>query len=67
MTLALLATAPTLVLPGLAAPVWAVAVAQVLYGAGMASAVTLWSTALQQHVPPHALPRVPAYDWLGGH
>ncbi|HEV8648685.1 MAG TPA: hypothetical protein VG276_04610 [Actinomycetes bacterium] len=31
----------------------------------MAFAVTLWFTALQQHVPPHVLSRVSAYDWLG--
>jgi MFS family permease len=24
-----------------------------------------WSTAMQQHVPPHALSRVSSYDWLG--
>ncbi len=24
-----------------------------------------WFTAMQQHVPPHALSRVSSYDWLG--
>jgi hypothetical protein len=26
---------------------------------------TLWETTLQQHIPPEALSRVSAYDWLG--
>lgn len=61
--------APVLGLPvALAAPpvalVWLIVTAFV---AGIAIDVfsVLWDTALQQHVPPEALSRVSAYDWLG--
>jgi predicted MFS family arabinose efflux permease len=34
-------------------------------GIGFAFFGVLWETALAQHVPPHALSRVTAYDWMG--
>lgn len=36
-----------------------------LAGVGFGLFGVLWETALAQHVPPHALSRVTAYDWMG--
>jgi predicted MFS family arabinose efflux permease len=47
------------------APAAAIAAAAAVSGAGLAVCDTLWSTALQQHVPAAVLSRVSAYDWLG--
>jgi hypothetical protein len=47
------------------APVGAIAAAAAVSGAGFAVSDTLWSTTLQKQVPPAALSRVSAYDWLG--
>ena len=37
------------------------------FGAGLAFALfeIWWETALVRHIPPHALSRVSAYDWMG--
>jgi MFS family permease len=37
----------------------------VTMGVGFALFGVLWETALAQHIPPHALSRVTAYDWMG--
>jgi hypothetical protein len=42
-----------------------VAGAAALAGAGLMVANALFETAMQQHVPSHALARVSSYDWLG--
>jgi MFS family permease len=60
-----IAVAPALVLLGVAAPAEAIVASMIPAGAALALAQTLWSTALQQHVPEHALSRVSSYDWIG--
>jgi MFS family permease len=56
---------PALVLLGIAAPTALIVGAMVPAGTSLALAQTLWSTALQQNVPEHALSRVSSYDWVG--
>lgn len=60
-----IAVAPALALLAVAAPTVAIVAAMVPAGASLAIAQTLWSTALQLHVPEHALSRVSSYDWVG--
>ncbi|MFI5748768.1 MFS transporter [Streptomyces sp. NPDC051644] len=65
---AVLATLPSavpIVLLGLGAPVWLIAVA--MFGSGVSSDVfgVLWSTTIQREVPEEALSRVSSYDWFG--
>jgi hypothetical protein len=50
---------------GLALPTLWLAAAALLAGAGSAVTGITWDTALQQHVPQHALSRVASYDNLG--
>jgi Major Facilitator Superfamily len=47
------------------APVVAAGVAFVLGGFAVGVFGVLWETALAEHIPPHLLSRVGAYDWLG--
>lgn len=47
------------------APVWMVATASFLTGAGIAVHLTLWFTVFQREVPEHAQSRVSSYDALG--
>jgi MFS family permease len=47
------------------APLWIVSVSALATGFGFALLMIWWETALAQHVPPHALSRVSAYDWMG--
>ena len=49
----------------LRAPALAIAGAQVLAGVAIGFFIAVWQTTMQQHVPPHALSRVSAWDWLG--
>jgi predicted MFS family arabinose efflux permease len=49
----------------LRAPALAIAVAQALAGVAIGFFVAVWQTTMQQHVPPDALSRVSAWDWLG--
>jgi MFS family permease len=49
----------------LAAPLPVLALAGLLGGLQASLHEVLWSTSLQQHVPPEALSRVSAYGWLG--
>ena len=42
-----------------------IAAAAAVSGIGIAVFGTLWDTTLQQQIPPVALSRVSAYDWLG--
>lgn len=63
--LSLLIWTPVLVTYALAAPVWVISAFGLVAAAGMNFAGTLWFTALQQHVPQHALSRVSSYDWAG--
>lgn len=54
-----------LVAYGFAAPVALIAAAAVVGTAAMNFGSSLWFTAIQQHVPPQAISRVSAYDWMG--
>jgi MFS family permease len=56
---------PVLAALALTDSVAAIAVAAVLSGAAGGFGAPVWETTLQQHVPPAALSRVSAYDWLG--
>ncbi len=47
------------------APVWALAAASFLSGAGIAVHLALWFTVFQREVPVHAQSRVSSYDALG--
>jgi MFS family permease len=62
---ALLALA--LPLAGLAGPASTpvIAASAAVAGVGLAIAIALWSTTVQEQVPEAALSRVSAYDWLG--
>jgi MFS family permease len=50
---------------GIPAPTWLIALSTFIAGGGVLIFNTLWETTLQQHIPPEALSRVSAYDWLG--
>jgi MFS family permease len=63
--LSLVIWTPVLIGFALAAPVWVISAIALVAAAGMNFAGTLWFTALQQHVPQHALSRVSSYDWAG--
>jgi predicted MFS family arabinose efflux permease len=47
------------------AAAWLIALSTLIAGGGVLIFNTLWETTLQQHIPPEALSRVSAYDWLG--
>jgi len=61
----ILLSGPSLVLLAFAAPVWAIALTEVASGLSSGMAGILWETTLQRNVPPEALSRVAAYDWMG--
>ncbi|MFL5826821.1 MAG: MFS transporter [Thermoleophilaceae bacterium] len=54
-----------LVLLALESPAPVLAVAALLTAAATTFFNALWETALQRHIPAHALSRVSAYDWFG--
>ena len=47
------------------APLIAMVAAAVLSMIGVTIGTVVWTTTLQEHIPPRALARVSAYDWLG--
>ncbi len=47
------------------APVCVIAAFALVAAAAVNFAGTIWFTALQQHIPQHALSRVSSYDWAG--
>ena len=49
----------------LRAPIVVIGAGALLAGIGNMVFNSLWETSLQQHVPPAALSRVSAYDWMG--
>jgi hypothetical protein len=49
----------------LAGPFAAVIALAFLAGLGFSLFEVWWETALVRHIPPHALSRVSAYDWMG--
>ena len=49
----------------LVAPVWVIAAAAFIAGAGIAVHLTLWFTVFQQQIPERAQSRVSVYDTLG--
>jgi MFS family permease len=49
----------------LGAPLAVVVVCSFVTGFGFALLMIWWETALAHHIPPHALSRVSAYDWMG--
>jgi Major Facilitator Superfamily len=61
----ILLSGPSLVLLAFAAPVWAIALTELASGLSIGVAGTLWETTVQRNVPPEALSRVSAYDWMG--
>lgn len=63
--LSLLTWASVLIAYAVAAPVLVISSFALVAAAGMNFAGTIWFTALQQHVPQHALSRVSSYDWAG--
>jgi Major Facilitator Superfamily len=63
--LSLLIWTPVLIAFAVAAPVWVISTVALAAAAGMNFAGTIWFTALQEHVPQHALSRVSSYDWAG--
>jgi MFS family permease len=60
-----LLTAPTFALLALRAPVALIVAAQLGAGLSMGFYGAVWTTTMQQHVPPDRISRVSAYDWLG--
>jgi predicted MFS family arabinose efflux permease len=54
-----------LVLLGLAAPVWAIAVIAFAGSAGLSVSDSVWFTALQSHIPREQIGRISSFDWLG--
>jgi MFS family permease len=56
---------PSLILLAFRAPVWSIALTEIGSGLSIGVAGTLWETTLQRNVPPEALSRVSAYDWMG--
>lgn len=52
---------------GAGAPVAVTLAAFILGGAGVGVFMVFWETALAEHIPPHLLSRVGAYDWLGSY
>jgi len=56
---------PQVALLAAEAPAWLIAAAALAAGAGMAFVITVWNTALHEHVPARALARVSSYDWAG--
>jgi len=64
-TLGIAITVGTLALLAAGAPLAAIAPAAVVEGVGAEVFAILWTSALQQHIPPATLARVSAYDWLG--
>jgi len=61
----ILLSGPSLVLLAFAAPVWTIALTELASGLSIGVAGTLWETTVQRNVPPEALSRVSAYDWMG--
>lgn len=57
------AATPASALLALAAPVPLIAAATLVKGVWAGLFVAIWVTLLQEHVPPHALARVSAWDW----
>jgi predicted MFS family arabinose efflux permease len=54
-----------LVLLGLAAPVWSIAVIAFAGSAGLSVSDSVWFTALQSHIPAEQIGRISSFDWLG--
>jgi MFS family permease len=54
-----------LVLLGAAVPVWIMCTVGLLASAGLTAADIVWTTVLQQRIPPHALSRIASFDWFG--
>ena len=56
---------PSLVLLAFRTPAWTIALTEIASGLAIGVAGTVWETTLQRNVPPEALSRVSAYDWMG--
>ena len=52
-------------LVALGAPIALLVPASLLSGFGFALLIIWWETSLARHIPPHALSRVSAWDWMG--
>jgi MFS family permease len=62
---AMITLPPVLILLAVGAPLPAILAAALVVGLGIELFGVYWDTALQQHVPEHALSRVSSYDALG--
>ena len=60
-----LLAAPSFALLALAAPVALLVAAQLFAGLAVGFYGAVWTTTMQQHVPPDRISRVSAYDWMG--
>jgi MFS family permease len=60
-----IASTPTLVLLGLAAPAPAVAVTELVAGLCIGLSIVLYETTVQQQIPTEAYGRVTSWDWMG--
>ena len=63
--LSLLIWTPVLIAYAVVAPVSVIAAFALVASAAVNFAGTIWFTAIQQHIPQHALSRVSSYDWAG--
>ncbi len=61
----ILLSGPSLALLAFRTPAWTIALTEIFSGVSIGVAGTLWETTLQRNVPPEALSRVSAYDWMG--
>ena len=61
----ILLSGPSLVLLAFRTPTWTIALTEIFSGLSIGVAGTLWETTLQRNVPPEALSRISAYDWMG--
>ncbi len=61
----ILLSGPSLILLAFRTPAWTIALTEMASGLAIGVAGTVWETTLQRKVPPEALSRVSAYDWMG--
>ncbi|MDQ6822172.1 MAG: MFS transporter [Actinomycetota bacterium] len=65
VNLCILLCAPGSIALGIPAPLAAIVAAQLIAGWSVGLYIPVWETLIQQRIPPAALSRVSAYDWMG--
>ena len=65
VNLCILLCAPGSIALGIPAPLAAIIAAQLVGGWSVGLYIPVWETLIQQRIPPAALSRVSAYDWMG--